>query len=418
VEHLTQLAIRRIHRKDVSRGMSAWIDMWHDVTHTRAMLARVSARLVRPKMVLAYAHWRLEWDMANAEQSKQSVQQRLASELRRRETAEAALGNVREEMEMEKRELVVAVEEARTAALDYLRQLREARREAIDNSELAVTWQAKAEEMTDEERVGRRAQELLAQQQAREEEATEARLARLLAEQRAQLHMEAAEMRDALERKLASLRQELDEARAIGKRKPGPSDSDTRGKDAFSRNMQARADDFFTADADGSHELGLDEFSAMVHLAYKREGKPIPNAAGMEALFKELDLDCSGSVDLSEYVQWALREALQTSRGRILDLFKSMDTDSSGYIDRSEFGTALQSMGFKCGKSDVNKIYSDLDPDGSGMLEYSELNASLRRSLSKKQGAAGAGGGGGAVGPAPAAPKTAGKRSNKPSSTK
>ena len=110
-------------------------------------------------------------------------------------------------METEKRELAVAVKEARTAALDYLRQLREARREAIDNSELAVTWQAKAEEMTDEERVGRRAQELLAQQQAREEEATESRLAQLLAEQRAQLHMEAAEMRDALERKVAALRQ-------------------------------------------------------------------------------------------------------------------------------------------------------------------------------------------------------------------
>ena len=77
---------------------------------------------------------------------------------------------VREEVETEKRELVVALKEARTAALDYLRQLREARREAIDNSELAVTWQAKAEEMTDEERVGRRAQELLAQQQAREDE--------------------------------------------------------------------------------------------------------------------------------------------------------------------------------------------------------------------------------------------------------
>ena len=81
VEHLTQLAIRRIHRKDVARGMSAWIDMWYDVTHTRAMLARVSARLVRPKMVLAYAHWRISWDGANAEQSKQSVQQRLASEV-------------------------------------------------------------------------------------------------------------------------------------------------------------------------------------------------------------------------------------------------------------------------------------------------------------------------------------------------
>ena len=92
-----------------------------------------------------------------------------------------------------------------------------------------------------------------------------------------------------------------------------------------------------------------------------------------------LEQDGSGTVDISEYVQWALRDALDNSRGRVLDLFREWDEDRSVFIDRKEFGAALKSMGFKCSKEDVKKIFSGLDPDGSGQLEYAELNATLRK---------------------------------------
>ena len=89
-------------------------------------------------------------------------------------------------------------------------------------------------------------------------------------------------------------------------------------------------------------------------------------------------------------MQYALREAIKESRGRILDLFREWDEDHSGYIDKKEFGAALKGMGFPCSKADIAKVYGDLDPDGSGRLEYNELNTALRKSHQSRGGKGGA----------------------------
>ena len=40
----------------------------------------------------------------------------------------------------------------------------------------------------------------------------------------------------------------------------------------------------------------------------KRDGKPVPPTEDMRVLFNQIDVSGDGKVDLSEYVQWALRE--------------------------------------------------------------------------------------------------------------
>lgn len=49
-----------------------------------------------------------------------------------------------------------------------------------------------------------------------------------------------------------------------------------------------------------------------------REQSAVPSDAELEAIFRSLDKDGGGTVDLSEYVQWALRDALNNSRGRVV----------------------------------------------------------------------------------------------------
>jgi len=155
------------------------------------------------------------------------------------------------------------------------------------------------------------------------------------------------------------------------------------GKRDFTSNMKIRSDDFFKADGDGNTELDYEEFSKMYVNRQLADGKAEPTEKELKALFQRLDLDASGTVDLSEYVQWALREAIKESKGRVLDLFREWDKDRSGFIDKLEFGNALTTMGFACTKKDLNDIFNDLDPDGTGQLDYGELNASLRRSQRK-----------------------------------
>ena len=148
------------------------------------------------------------------------------------------------------------------------------------------------------------------------------------------------------------------------------------------------------------------------------DGKPEKSDKELQALFKQLDVDGSGTVrrpshfrtsctpprafgavrarctahaalrcarvclpqvDMSEYVIWALAIAIKESKGRVLDLFKEWDDDKSGFVDVHEFHKALHGLGFACKKDDAKKVFADLDPDGSGKLVYSELNAALRR---------------------------------------
>ena len=148
--------------------------------------------------------------------------------------------------------------------------------------------------------------------------------------------------------------------------------------------MKIRADDFFQADKDGNTELDLEEFSKMILQRREKDGAAPMSPKELQDLFFRLDLDDSGTVDLSEYVQYALREALRESKGRVLDLFREWDKDKSGFIDREEFGLAMKTMGFACSKKDIKTIFCDLDPDNTGQLDYRELNNSLRRSLKKK----------------------------------
>ena len=122
----------------------------------------------------------------------------------------------------------------------------------------------------------------------------------------------------------------------------------------------------------------------MIQKRRRIDGTAEANESELKSLFVRLDLDGSGTVDLSEYVQWALREALRESKGRVMDLFREWDKDRSNCIDKDEFAQALFSMGFECNKNDINRIWKDLDPDGSNQLDYRELNACLRRSLARK----------------------------------
>ena len=158
----------------------------------------------------------------------------------------------------------------------------------------------------------------------------------------------------------------------------------TVGADVAVAEKAAADDDFFALDADGTNDLSFEEFSRMWASKCAREGVPTPSETEVRAIFSQLDQDHTDSVDLSEYIQWALREALDASRVRVLDLFREWDTDGSGTVGKKEFGAALKGMGFPCGKGDLDKIFGDLDQGGSGQIDYTELNESLRRAKVKK----------------------------------
>ena len=86
-------------------------------------------------------------------------------------------------------------------------------------------------------------------------------------------------------------------------------------------------------------------------------------------------------MDLGDFIKVSLRDALDRSSTRVIDLFKAWDEDESGFIDAKEFGRAIKALGFDASKEEIAAVFKSMDADGSGQLEYKELNKKLRKSM-------------------------------------
>ena len=98
----------------------------------------------------------------------------------------------------------------------------------------------------------------------------------------------------------------------------------------------------------------------------------------MQARFKDLDKDGSGSVDKDEYVCCSIIEALTHARTRLIDLLDRMDSNHNRKISAREFREALRRLGFDAEPKQMDTVFAALDEDSSGEIEYKELVTALR----------------------------------------
>ena len=93
VEHTMQMAARRLGKQQLSKGWQTWLDGWLEQQRHKRMLAACSARLLRPQLAAATAHWRRDWEAALAEDRllEQSRKAEAKAEAKGRELGEAHL---------------------------------------------------------------------------------------------------------------------------------------------------------------------------------------------------------------------------------------------------------------------------------------------------------------------------------------
>ena len=123
--------------------------------------------------------------------------------------------------------------------------------------------------------------------------------------------------------------------------------------------MQRNAQDYEAADVDQDNKLDFGEFCAMVR--DREEGDHTEDE--LRERFTALDADGSGKVDMSEYLQFSLKDALQRSSQRVVDLFRAWDEDRSGSVDKKEFHRAIRSLGFDVQMEDSDAVFDSLDAD-------------------------------------------------------
>ena len=94
IEHLTEMAAKRMGKKELAMGWQAWSDVYWGRVRTQRMLEQVFVRLQRPKLVSSYVHWRQSWQLDLSETSKLTVQEQLMQEKQKRREAESSLDKV------------------------------------------------------------------------------------------------------------------------------------------------------------------------------------------------------------------------------------------------------------------------------------------------------------------------------------
>ena len=103
IEHLGGMFARRVLRRDIARGWTAWCEVWTDRVQSQRVLHRVASRLRQPERSAAFSAWKDDWGRANRTQAQKQLneatnarEERLAAE---RDEALSALARFEEAAE-------------------------------------------------------------------------------------------------------------------------------------------------------------------------------------------------------------------------------------------------------------------------------------------------------------------------------
>ena len=141
----------------------------------------------------------------------------------------------------------------------------------------------------------------------------------------------------------------------------------------FTKSMRAVAMEMDAFDNDRNRSLDFREFSKLVR---ERE-MAIHTEEALRKRFKAMEADGSGEIEMAEFIKYALKDALQRSSARVVDLLREWDEDGSGEIEKGEFVKVVRHLGFDALESEVNAVFDELDFNQSGSLEIRELKQKL-----------------------------------------
>ena len=152
---------------------------------------------------------------------------------------------------------------------------------------------------------------------------------------------------------------------------------DLARKEAFQKSTRAAAMELDAFDRDRDRKLDFREFSKLVR---ERE-MAIQTEEALRKRFKALDTDGSGYIEAAEFIKWALKEALQRSSARVVDLLSEWDTDGSGEIELPEFIRVVRHLGFDALEEEIKAVFDEIDVNKSGSLEIRELKQKLNEAV-------------------------------------
>ena len=124
IEHTKEMAVRRIGKRDLTRGWMAWLEQYLEQARLKRALLAAGSKLLRPKLVACYTQWRRMYEEEKAAKASMSMSDKLTAEVKERQLVQAQLDQLTRDLA-----------EARQAALEGRGQEAELQRQMEERLE-------------------------------------------------------------------------------------------------------------------------------------------------------------------------------------------------------------------------------------------------------------------------------------------
>ena len=145
-------------------------------------------------------------------------------------------------------------------------------------------------------------------------------------------------------------------------------------KQAFDVRVRQACMEYDATDLDRNRRLGFEEFSEMV----RAREIGVHSEIALRRRFDEMDTDCSGSIEMAEFIKFTLIESLSRTSVPVAELMMSWDTNGDGELNKQEFRDAVRYFGFAARDDEIDAVFDDFDWNHNGVVDIKELELKLK----------------------------------------
>ena len=327
---------RRMFARDLSRGWTAWMEMYEAKRHAKNRLREAGNRLRAPSLSLAFTTWagksaatRAAKEKAELERQSKSTEAMLSRA--RYENGRLELVKLAQDDELKELRAKLSAQTVEVAGKDTeIRELSEVKRLSADMFDTNASLQST---LSDAEARLKEVEE----ESARQQEENKRLMEQLLADQRANFESQLKQYKDVVNAR-SDARKELEQELE-------------RVRDAAKKEEKALRDEIKKVQKE------LDKLKKSAEKAKPKKDEP--KKVGLSAVGKNFDLDEGPD---AKPISEQLAAALKTNSARVLDLFRDWDADGDGEVSRAEFRRAMPALGLNVPTKSIDELVRAAPP--------------------------------------------------------
>ncbi|XP_022974413.1 calmodulin-like protein 11 [Cucurbita maxima] len=126
---------------------------------------------------------------------------------------------------------------------------------------------------------------------------------------------------------------------------------------------------FCLFDKDGDGCISIEELATVT-----RSLDQNPTEEELLDMIKEVDTDCNGTIEFSEFLNLMANRIKETDADEELkEAFKVFDKDQNGFISATELRHVMINLGEKLTDDEVKQMIEEADLDGDGQVNFDEF---------------------------------------------